>query len=263
MVCNYCNVTFKPNKYSPNQKFCSKRCSRKYNYEHRNGQPFICKYCGKTFIPKAKDRIHYCSRECYFKQKKEIGLEQTAATQEAERIVREAAKRKVCRVCGKQFQAESVRNKICSRECRLKEGCSKSLTYSINQHKLKQFKCKECSKVYSSQYGDKKRQFCSKECCEKYSTRIGKGTRRARQFAARYESVNPIAILNRDNWHCKLCGRSTPRKYRGTTKDNAPEIDHIIPLALGGSHTFINLQCLCRKCNQLKGVTPKGQLVLC
>jgi endogenous inhibitor of DNA gyrase (YacG/DUF329 family) len=52
----------------------------------------------------------------------------------------------------------------------------------------------------------------------------------------------------------------TPKSLRGTFVDNAPELDHIIPLSLGGTHTKSNTQLLCRKCNRIKGATSSGQL---
>ncbi|MFC5490617.1 HNH endonuclease [Dokdonella soli] len=30
-------------------------------------------------------------------------------------------------------------------------------------------------------------------------------------------------------------------------------MDHVIPLSLGGTHTWHNTQCLCRSCNVSKG----------
>jgi len=76
-----------------------------------------------------------------------------------------------------------------------------------------------------------------------------------------YERIDPIKIFKRDNWKCKLCDIDTPRTLRGTIEDNAPELDHIMPLALGGSHTANNVQCLCRKCNCDKGyINPEEYL---
>jgi 5-methylcytosine-specific restriction endonuclease McrA len=49
---------------------------------------------------------------------------------------------------------------------------------------------------------------------------------------------------------------------RGTHADRAPELDHILPLAAGGDHTFDNVACACRKCNQAKGALPLGQIRL-
>ena len=62
-----------------------------------------------------------------------------------------------------------------------------------------------------------------------------------------------MVVLARDGWRCKLCGKRTPKRLRGTTHPDAPEIDHIIPLALGGAHSYANTQCSCRDCNGKKG----------
>lgn len=49
------------------------------------------------------------------------------------------------------------------------------------------------------------------------------------------------AIIERDK-KCKLCGST-----------QNPTVDHIIPLTRGGTNEFVNLQLLCRDCNQRKG----------
>lgn len=90
-----------------------------------------------------------------------------------------------------------------------------------------------------------------------------KSVRRARKMGARYEVVDPLLIFERDGWKCRMCGKKTPLKYRGTIRQDAPELDHIISLALGGVHARTNLQCLCRKCNQEKGMRAQAQLLLC
>ena len=52
-------------------------------------------------------------------------------------------------------------------------------------------------------------------------------------------------ILRRDNFCCKICGRSA--------NDGAKlEVDHIIPVSRGGKTKDDNLQTLCRECNQGK-----------
>lgn len=48
-------------------------------------------------------------------------------------------------------------------------------------------------------------------------------------------------IYSRDEHKCKYCGST-----------NKLEIDHIIPLAMGGSNDLDNLQILCKKCNRKK-----------
>ncbi|HHW13485.1 MAG TPA: HNH endonuclease [Firmicutes bacterium] len=90
--------------------------------------------------------------------------------------------------------------------------------------------------------------------------RQGKAIRRARIKGLAHEVFDPIEVFQRDHWTCQICGAKTPRRLRGTTDDRAPELDHIVPLALGGQHTRANTQCLCRRCNQAKGAAARGQL---
>ncbi|MEE1156657.1 MAG: HNH endonuclease, partial [Methanobrevibacter sp.] len=52
-------------------------------------------------------------------------------------------------------------------------------------------------------------------------------------------------VYRRDGYRCQMCGAS---------KNNGAEltIDHIIPLAAGGSNSIDNLQTLCHSCNENK-----------
>ena len=54
-------------------------------------------------------------------------------------------------------------------------------------------------------------------------------------------------VLKRDNYTCKKCGGSP-----GKDQTIELEIDHIIPVAKNGTNEVINLQTLCRECNQGK-----------
>lgn len=76
--------------------------------------------------------------------------------------------------------------------------------------------------------------------------RGGRVTPRHRNEARRHwESISrrirPV-ILERDGFTCQWCGQ-----------DDDLEIDHIIPLARGGTNDPHNLQVLCRPCNRRKG----------
>ncbi|MCA0032740.1 HNH endonuclease [Mesorhizobium sp. B263B2A] len=86
--------------------------------------------------------------------------------------------------------------------------------------------------------------------------------RKARKLRLRgvtVETVNPIAVFDRDKWRCQLCGVKTPRKLRGKNQPTSPELDHILPLAVGGEHSYRNTQCACRSCNLAKSSKPLGQ----
>lgn len=51
-------------------------------------------------------------------------------------------------------------------------------------------------------------------------------------------------VFERDRCQCQSCGK--------TSTETELTIDHIIPLAAGGSNDISNLQTLCRDCNQKK-----------
>ncbi len=51
-------------------------------------------------------------------------------------------------------------------------------------------------------------------------------------------------VFERERYCCKSCGRSD--------QQTELTIDHIIPLARGGSNDISNLQTLCRRCNTRK-----------
>lgn len=54
-------------------------------------------------------------------------------------------------------------------------------------------------------------------------------------------------VYIRDKGTCQICGKFVP--------PDKFTIDHIIPISKGGTYDYDNLQCCCRKCNQLKADT--------
>lgn len=120
-------------------------------------------------------------------------------------------------------------------------GCGDGLS----GHNLKQRLCSGCA-----------------ELRRQSSKRIYRGARKAAVRAATMEAFDPFEVLERDCWHCYMCGCATPKVLRGTYADNAPELDHIIPIASGGEHSRRNTACSCRKCNNAKSDKPLGQLRL-
>lgn len=109
--------------------------------------------------------------------------------------------------------------------------------------------CKECGVLFE---GTKVRLFCTTKCNDKHHRRIRKRKERARMRAQKVQNVNPITVFESFNWHCANCGCYTPRHLKGKQKDNSPELDHIMPLSLGGDHSYTNTQLLCRLCNGIK-----------
>lgn len=278
--CLYCGIAFTP-KY-PHQKCCNKEHGYLYGLNHRNEKySFICKNCGKEYRTAYKDRDSYCSRECsdaHFQRHRPrviiqkhceyCGKEFSADIERCQKYCSEICGKRgyagtvikkeiACIYCGQSFMPKIITQMCCSPECGRRLACLKK--YPREQIYI----CKECGKEFSPEYGNKHRNYCSDICMQKKLSRIGKSTRRAHIRGAKHtENFDPFYVFNRDKWRCRLCGTRTPRELRGTTEDYAPELDHIIPLAMGGDHTVTNTQCLCRRCNQEKGATIAGQLGL-
>ena len=59
-----------------------------------------------------------------------------------------------------------------------------------------------------------------------------------------FPKTTRVMLYNQADGRCVLCGRKI--KYDDMT------IDHIKPLALGGTNAVENLQCTCRTCNSFK-----------
>ena len=76
--CKYCGKDFETTK--PNQIYCCKRCSAKYQIElvkekrrqrflKESATPRICRNCGKEFIISDFKQVH-CSEKCYSQYKR-------------------------------------------------------------------------------------------------------------------------------------------------------------------------------------------------
>lgn len=68
--------------------------------------------------------------------------------------------------------------------------------------------------------------------------------RRAQKYATRVEKVERLAIITRDASTCYLC--------KTVLETRKVAIDHVVPLARGGTHTADNLRVACKSCNSRK-----------
>ena len=90
--------------------------------------------------------------------------------------------------------------------------------------------CPNCGNVYN----DLKAKFCT-NCATKLEIRYG---RQPIPRKLRHE------VFKRDGFCCRECGASKD--------ETSLEIDHILPVAKGGTNDIDNLQTLCRECNRMK-----------
>jgi predicted nucleic acid-binding Zn ribbon protein len=150
---------------------------------------------------------------------------------------------KVCRQCGNALSANQSR--FCTSLCgtRHLRGTPNTRT------------CLICSKQFDTW---ERAAVCSKEC--RVALQRGNGhRRRAKIRNLPREIFSAKEIFERDKWVCQLCWRKTNRKAHPRHND-APSLDHIIPIKLGGCHTRVNTQCTHLMCNFIKQGRAIGQL---
>lgn len=254
--CGWCGtvMVLKP-AIAREQNYCSRSCAlrARNQAEGKTGRLklVVCRGCGdarERMVRKHRDSGEYCSRECYNGWKIRMAGERAALRRIAQNwkpahddlVDREiAALRRIAR--WKPGRRLTVRP--CS-------GCGVKMMGLGNYKRT----CEPCK-------AEARKQAKGMEWY-KAAKRANKAMRRAKERGATADRIDPIRVFERDGWKCHLCGCTTPMRLRGSYEDNAPELDHVIPLAAGGSHTWGNVRCSCRKCNILKSDKPLGQLGL-
>lgn len=94
-----------------------------------------------------------------------------------------------------------------------------------------------------------------------YATEHGKMKKREYRFRRRLngrvsaKDLRRVVVENLIKFGVNAC-----EKCKIPTKESY-DLDHIIPISKGGNHSYENLQLLCRKCNQEKGVQLISYLV--
>ena len=82
--------------------------------------------------------------------------------------------------------------------------------------------------------------------------KAAKHRRRVRERSASSDIFTAPEVFERDHWACQICGKAIDPNEKFPSRDSA-SLDHIIPLALGGTHTLNNVQLACMGCNWAKG----------
>lgn len=266
--CVRCSTPFQViRRRGPEPRYCSHRCANRASVERRAGQavvnprgsaprePYPCEVCGQEYQrPTNKDGS--------FRRAKHAVCGSTC--REIKNDGRQYWTPKVapCARCHAPFMPATQHQKYCGADCRLA-----SVNEAYLPAKALSRECTECGEVFFTHMPWA--MVCGQQCrhqhkkktdAYKISRRTRDSRRRARMRGAKAERIDPIKVFERDKWCCHLCGKSTPMRLRGTQDDRAPELEHIVSLADGGSHTWGNVACSCRKCNREKGAESRGQL---
>lgn len=186
-------------------------------------QPRPCAQCGVAFSPK-RDRAVYCSRKCCYR-----AISVRSRDKENLRRRRKTAKRRAslsardCRQCGQSFKPLRRSGAVyCSERCGISAWAKRHPEVAY----------------------------------------AGRLRRRARLRGVETETIKPLVVFERDGWTCQLCGQPAPRRLLRTSSPHKPTVDHITPIAKGGTHTYANVQCACSRCNSRKAAKLLGQFRL-
>ena len=119
--------------------------------------------------------------------------------------------------------------------------------------------CPECGEHFRSEC--KGKVYCSHECMLKANKRKCRTRRKARKRGGAVvdAEIDLIGLLNRDGLTCHICGEPCdPNDYEITDEgffiagNRYPSIDHVVPLAKGGTHSWGNVRVAHRICNSIK-----------
>ena len=251
--CVICGAPFVPK--HDDQQCCGAECSRKkagmttrrYN---------TCQYCGKPFWRRNAYRMKYCSHEC------------VAAAAHARAVpkppVQPTVYEKHCLWCGKAFTTTMSHKKYCCRECGY-DGLKRDKRKQwADEFQPKQFTCKECGTVFTTECGHPRSSFCSHQCAETHDRRKEHQTARHKSYmrqmnierekqiaSAFVEDVDYERLYKRDRGVCQICGLPV-HPTKGIDNNWDGTIDHVVPLSDGGEHSMRNCQLAHRICNSLK-----------
>ena len=269
--CNFCSKQYqiKLNLDGSARKalnqYCSPLCCKKDKRRNKL-QTLMCKSCGNEFKQTTSTNTHYCSSSCKVWACKNQNKYQYGPVVSKDHVnVIGPFVCSPCVICSVWvFRHPKNVAPLCSDHIGISAEARLMLSRGVNE-----ISCRCCGVWFCTLYGLGKGSGCVKHCspeCAKQSAttvrRSHKAKRRAVTKGVDADSIDPIRVFERDKWICHLCKRKTYKDSRGSYHPRAPELEHIVALADGGTHTWGNVACSCRQCNQAKGSLSIGQLGL-
>lgn len=238
--------------------YCRKHYDQVINYGYA---PYVpekvveCRWCSKEFT--TTKSFAYCSDGC--RRQRDIKRHRDSwLKRSAELKARLATVVLTCGECDVEFRPPDLRGarKYCSSKCSKKaqnkrqaerdklvpckaDGCT-------NQRKCRGY-CSGCYKRIGIEKG-----WCKPEPSWNESRRANYQKRRALKSGATAEKIISQEVYDRDGWVCGICTEPVDPLLKWPDPFSA-SLDHVVPLSLGGTHTYDNVQCAHLRCNVSKG----------
>lgn len=169
-----------------------------------------------------------------------------------------------CSACGVVFQPRyRTRRPVCSEPCYylLRRGPARPprfrfvtrggpacrLCHAPRRRVFSMGWCLGCREPFVVVAGKGDR-YCGPECGKRVLAQLRDARRRAQSGSRVYRAK----VFERDGWTCRLCGKPVDREAR-VPEPLAATLDHVVPLSLGGAHSYANIQTAHFSCNSVKG----------
>lgn len=164
---------------------------------------------------------------------------------------------KSCEECGEPFETKGWQAKYCSKLCRgrfqnkkrplIERQCPVCET-SFKSIQLNQITCS--LKCQGIRYSDN---MSEKRTDEFKNTKVSSNNRRRKKLRKQWvEDVDLNVLIEKYNGICQLCDEPIKKDVH-TNHNLYPSRDHIVPINLGGEHSYKNTQLAHRICNSRKG----------
>ncbi len=151
-----------------------------------------------------------------------------------------------CAQCGREATVTKADAQYCS------HACFYDARYGVDRQPVItrtwiSGRCLRCGDWYVAKNAGMGASYCSHRCRD----RAHEARRRALMAGAEVDAVSRWRIHERDGWTCHICGDPVDR---GAVVPDlaAPVLDHVVPLARGGSHSEANLKTAHFYCNSVK-----------
>lgn len=242
------------------KKFCSDGCATEHHNEaqHRrisdkraaSRKGKVCPRCKEEFEAKRSD-AEYCSKICWDAVRLAEYRQDTIQK-------RQSIGNVSCMNCGARFELSRLGQKFCT------NSCAKNHSFKINYAKIVEARekereavpnreCRQCGKTFTPTHRDVSRQkFCSSVCNMRHHSSELHARRMEIMTAPTADKIDWLVVGDRYGWKCGMCSCEVVKEHRGKRRLTTPEIDHVVPLSKGGTHTYNNIQLLCFPCNRSK-----------
>lgn len=186
-----------------------------------------CGACGVTLTQPHRGRRRWCSESCRVWRHRHPGTERRPTRTPKPKLEPTPAAIRACAECGAAFttRRDLTRHRFCGSTCR------------------KVAESRRWRERYPDQVQAAKARPAYRDAARRRDERLA---------ATETEPIDDIKVFERDRWICQLCGEPVDQELRWPDA-RSRSLDHVIPVARGGTHTYGNVQLAHLGCNVSKG----------